>query len=200
MGQFPDLNSSERPIQSDSRPGSPADHPAEAKQSRPPRSWIWRGTKLVLGAPLSAFPLRQITRNGQQLGSLVSYLRQGPKPPRAVPQHREGKLDKAATAFVYELSETELEKFLSLRRRQTARMAYCSFGLGCIFLIAWLLRLLDLDWTGQRLMAALQFAPFCLAFFLTAFKQAHLNWQLRTGLVSSAGDYLRSAEPFWPRL
>lgn len=199
MSQFPDLNSSERPIQSDSRPGGPADHPAEARQPRPPRSWIWRGTKLVLGAPLSAFPLGQITRNGQQLGSLVSYLRQGPKPPRAVPQHREGKLDKAATAFVYDLSETELEKFLSLRRRQTARMAYCAFGLGCISVIAWLLRLLDLDWTGQRLMAALQFAPFCLVFFLTAFKQAHVNWQLRTGLVGSAGDYLRSAEPFCPR-
>ncbi len=199
MDQFPDLNSSERPIPSDSRPGGPVDHPAEASQSRHPRSWIWRGTKLVLGAPLSAFPLGQITRNGQQLGSLVSYLRQGPKPPRTVPQHREGKLDKAATAFVYEMSETELENFLSLRRRQTARMAYCAFGLGCISVIAWLLRLLNLDATGQRSMAALQFAPFCLIFFLIAFKQAHVNWQLRTGLVGSAGDYLRSAEPFWPR-
>ncbi len=199
MEQFPDLNSTGRPTPSDTRPGGPADHPAETRQPRRHRSWIWRGTKLVLGAPLSAFPLRQITRNGQQLGSLVSYLRQGPKPPRAVPQHREGKLDKAATAFVCDLSETELETFLSMRRRQTARMAYCAFGLGCISVIAWLLRLLDLDATGQRTMAALQFAPFCLVFFLTAFKQAHVNWQLRTGLLGSAGDYLRSAEPFWPR-
>ncbi len=199
MDLFPNINPSDRPIQSDSRPGNPHDRPAEAKQSRSPRSWIWRGTKLVLGAPLSAFPLGQIIRNGQQLGSLVSDLRQSPKPPRAVPQHREGRLDKAATAFVYGLSETELDKLLSLRRRRTARMAYFAFGLGWISVIAWLLRLLDLDWTGQRLMAALQFAPFCLAFFLTAFKQAHVNWQLRTGLLGSAGDYLRSAEPFWPR-
>jgi hypothetical protein len=153
----------------------------------------------VLSAPLSAFPLRQVIRNGRQIGSLVSDLRQGPRPPRAVPQHREGKLDKTATAFVCEVSEAELDKLLSLRRRQTARMAYFAFGLGWISVLAWLLRLLDLDWTGQRLMAALQFAPFCLAFFLTAFKQAHVNWQLRTGLLGSAGDYLRSAEPFWPR-
>ncbi len=199
MDLFPKLNPSDRPTPSDDRPGNPTDRPAEARQSRSPRSWIWRGTKLVLGAPLSAFPLGQIMRNGRQLGSLVSHLRQGSKPSRAVLQHREGKLDKAATAFVYELSETELDKLLSLRRRQTSRMAYCAFGLGCISVIAWLLRLLDLDWTGQRLMAALQFAPFCLAFFLTAFKQAHVNWQLRTGLLGSAGDYLRSAEPFWPR-
>jgi len=199
MDLFPDLNSSDRSTRSDSKSGNPADLPAEARQSQPSRSWIWRGTKFVLGAPLSAFPLRQIIRNGRQIGSLVSDLRQGLESPRAVPQHREGKLDRAATAFVYEVSETELDKLLSLRRRQTARMAYFAFGLGWISVVAWLLRLLELDWTGQRLMAALQFAPFCLAFFLTAFKQAHVNWQLRTGLLGSAGDYLRSAEPFWPR-
>ena len=199
MDLFPDLDPSDHPTRSNSKPGDPADRPAEARQSQPVRSWIWRGTKLVLGAPLSAFPLRQVIRNGRQIGDLVSGLRQGPRPPRAVPQHREGKLDKAATAFVCELSEAELDKLLSQRRRQTARMAYFAFGLGWMSVAAWLVRLLELDWTGQRLMAALQFAPFCLAFFLTAFKQAHVNWQLRTGLLGSAGDYLRSAEPFWPR-
>ena len=199
MDPFPNLDPSDRPTPPDSKPGDPADRPAEARQSRPVRSWIWRGTKLVLGAPLSAFPLRQVIRNGRQIGGLISDLRQGPRPPQAVPQHREGRLDKAATAFVCELSEAELDKLLNLRRRQTARMAYFAFGLGWMFVAAWLLRLLDLNWTGQRLMAALQFAPFCFAFFLTAFKQAHVNWQLRTGLLGSAGDYLRSAEPFWPR-
>jgi len=47
--------------------------------------------------------------------------------------------------------------------------------------------------------AGLQFAPFCLVFFLAAFQQAHVNWQLRTGRLGSAGEYLRSADPFWPR-
>ena len=199
MDLFPDLPPSGRPSRPDTKPGKPADKPAEATQSRSRRGWIWRGSKLVLGAPLSAFPLGQIIRNGRQIGTLVSDLRQGFRPPRAVPQHRDGKLDKAATAFVYELSEADLDKRLALRRWQTARMAYFAFGLGWMSVAAWMLRLLHLDWAGQRLMAALQFAPFCLAFFLTAFKQAHVNWQLRTGLLGSAGDYLRSAEPFWPR-
>ena len=199
MDLFPDLNSSERPTQPGTRPGNPDERPAEARQPRPPRGWIWRGTKLVLGAPLSAFPLGQIVRNGRQIGSLVSDLRQGPRPPRAVPQHRDGMLDKVATASAFGLSEAELDERLALRRRQTARMAYFAFGLGWMSVAAWLLRLLHLDWMGQRLMAALQFAPFCLAFFLTAFKQAHVNWQIRTGQLGSAGDYLRSAEPFWPR-
>lgn len=49
------------------------------------------------------------------------------------------------------------------------------------------------------MLTAMQFAPFCLVFFLAAFRQAHVNWQLRTGVLGSAGDYLRSAEPFFPR-
>ena len=175
MDLFPHFNSADRPSRLDTRPGKPDKRPVEATPSRSPRSWIWRGTKLVLGAPLSAFPLGQIIRNGRQIGSLVSNLHQGPRPPRAVPQHRVGKLDKAATAFFYELSDAELDKRLALRRRQTARMAYFASGLGWVSVAAWLLRLLNLDWAGQRLMAALQFAPFCLAFFLTAFKQAHVN-------------------------
>ena len=199
MDLFPDFNPSERPTRPDTRPGNPDDRTAEARQPRPRRGWIWRGTKLVLGAPLSAFPLGQIVRNGRQIGSLVSDLRQGPRPPRVVPQHRDGTLDKAATAYALRLSEAELDERLAQRRRQTARMAYFAFGLGWMSVAAWLLRLLHLDWMGQRLMAALQFAPFCLAFFLTAFKQAHVNWQLRTGQLGSAGDYLRSTEPFWPR-
>ena len=188
MDLFPDLDHSNRPSSSDGR------------QARPPRGWVWRGTKLVLGAPLAAFPFGQIIRNGRELGQLVSDIRRGPQPPRAMPQQQEGRLDRAATAFVYGLSEGELDERLARRRRQTALTAYLAFGLGWVFVAAWLLRLLDLDGTGQRLLAALQFAPFCLAFFLTAFKHAHVNWQLRTGLLGSAGDYLRSVEPFWPRL
>ena len=92
-----------------------------------------------------------------------------------------------------------MDERLALRRRQTALTAYIAFAMGWVFVILWLLRLLSLDWTGQRLLTALQFAPFCLVLFLTALKHAHANWQLRTGLLGSAGDYVHSAEPFWPR-
>ncbi len=176
----------------------PPGRPTEEGQTRSPRGWVWRGAKLVLGAPLSAVPLGQIVRNGRQLGQILSDLRQGPKPSRAVPQQPDGRMDTATMTFVYGLSESELGQHLAQRRRQTAVTAYVAFGLGWVFLGAWLLRLLNLDWTGQRLLTALQFGPFCLMFFLTAFKHAHANWQMRTGLLGSAGDYLRSAEAFWP--
>ena len=40
--------------------------------------------------------------------------------------------------------------------------------------------------------------PFCAVFFLLAFKNAWQNWQLRTGRLGSALDYLTTTERFWP--
>ena len=199
MDLFPNLISSDRPSSSESRQGHSVNAPAGGKQARSPRGWAWRSTKLVLGAPAAAFPLGQIVRNGRQLGKTMSDLRRGPKPPQVVPKQSDGMIDLAAMAFVSGLSKGELGERLALRCRQTAATAYIAFGLGWVFVVAWLVRLLSLDWAGQRLLTALQFAPFCLVFFLIAFKHAHANWQMRTGLLGSAGDYVRSAEPFWPR-
>jgi hypothetical protein len=88
---------------------------------------------------------------------------------------------------------------MAKRRSQTAAFAYAALTMGCLILGTWFWRLLDTDSTAQRVITGLQFAPFCLVFFLAAFQQAHVNWQLRTGLFGSAGDYLRSPEPFLPR-
>lgn len=177
----------------------PSHRPSRPGRRRTKRGFIWRGTKMVLGAPIAALSLGQIIQNGRLIRGLISDLKRGPLPLRAVPVDLHGKLDFAATAVAYELSERELEARLARRRGQTATMAYLAFALGCTFIGLWFWRLLELDGTGLRLLAGLQFAPFCLVFFLAAFQQAHVNWQLRTGRLGSAGEYLRSAGPFWPR-
>lgn len=172
---------------------------ARRGRGRRGRGAMWRGARLVLGAPVAALSLGQIVENGRLIRRLVADIRRGPPPPRAVPFALDGQLDTKATAFAYGLSEGELLARLARRRRQTAALANLSFGLGCAFVGLWFWRLLEIDGTGLRLLAGLQFAPFCLAFFLAAFQQAHVNWQIRTGRLGSAGDYVRSAEPFWPR-
>jgi hypothetical protein len=177
----------------------PSHRPSRPGRRRTKRGLIWRGTKMVLGAPITALSLGQIIQNGRLICGLISDLKRGPLPVQAVPVDLHGKLDFAATAVAYELSERELEARLARRRGQTATMAYLAFALGCTFIGLWFWRLLELDGTGLRLLAGLQFAPFCLVFFLAAFQQAHVNWQLRTGRLGSAGEYLRSADPFWPR-
>ena len=175
------------------------DTPPLAGRRRTKQGYIWRGTKMMLGAPFAALSLGQIMQNGRLIRGLVSDLKHGPLPPRAIPISFDGKLDVQATAIAYELSARDLEAHLAKRRGQTATMAYLAFILGCTFVALWFWRLSDLDRTATRLLVGLQFAPFCLVFFLAAFQQAHVNWQLRTGRLGSAGDYLRSPEPFLPR-
>lgn len=199
MDLFPKEFRSDRPTTETEPSADTGGQPAKTERPRSKRGFLWRGTKLAFGGPVSALSLDQVAQNGRLIGSLVSDLKRGPVPAPTIPRQANGKLDRLATAYAYGLSEVELDERLALRRRQTARMAYLAFGLAWFFLAAWLLRLLSLDGTGQRMLTAVQFAPFCLVFFLAAFRQAHVNWQLRTGVLGSAGDYLRSAEPFFPR-
>ena len=104
----------------------------------------------------------------------------------------------AATSFMLGLSEDRLRARMAHRRRQTARSAYLSFSLGVVFFVMWLYRAWAWNFDGSRILAAIQFVPFCAIFFLVAFKNAHANWQLRTGYLGSASEYIRSPEPFWP--
>ena len=175
------------------------DKPPPAGRRRTKQGYVWRGTKMVLGAPIAALSLGQIMQNGRLIRGLVSDIKRGPLPPRTIPITPDGKLDFSATASAYGLSARDLEAHLAKRRGQTATMAYLAFALGCTFVALWFWRLLELDGTAVRLLVGLQFAPFCLVFLLAAFQQAHVNWQLRTGRLGSAGDYLRSPEPFLPR-
>lgn len=168
-------------------------------QPRSKRASLWRGTKFVFGGPIAALSLGQIIHNGRLIRGLASDL-QRPFPARSAVQCRlDGTLDRTATAFVYNVSEGELDSRISKRRDQTATFAYAALTMGCLSLVAWFWRLLETDTTVERIVTGLQFAPFCFVFFLAAFQQAHVNWQLRTGLIGSAGDYLRSPEPFLPR-
>ena len=107
--------------------------------------------------------------------------------------------DLTATAFSYGISVPELERRLKVRRRQTALIAYATFALACIFLTAWVCEALSSPWTAARIALALEFLPFCALFFLLAFYNALLNFQIRIGRAASWREFLATSEPFWPR-
>jgi hypothetical protein len=159
---------------------------------------IWRGTKSTARAPFSAFPFDQIRQNARLITDLSRRLRPRPDPELRVFRTDAGRLDLQATAFDFGLSPQKLQARIASRRRQTARLAYASFILGCGFVVLWMYRAVTSDLGGPRFVNALQFIPFCAIFFLVALKNAHVNWQLRTGQFGSAGEYLRSPAPFWP--
>ena len=176
--------------------------PHPTGQPGPPRSSVfgsvWRGAKATVRAPFSTFPAEQIRENARLIRALAGRLRGRAAPEPRVFRTEDGRIDLPATSFDFGLSADALQGRIAARRRQTARLAYASFGLGWVFVALWLWRGLTSGLGGLHIVGALQFIPFCAIFFLVAFKNAHVNWQLRTGQLGSAGDYLRSPEPFWP--
>ena len=97
------------------------------------------------------------------------------------------------------ISLFELERRLKVRQRQTARIAYATFALGCIFLTAWTCEALVSPWSAMRVVLALEFLPFCALFFLLAFYNALLNFQIRVGRSAGWREYLSTDKSFWPR-
>ena len=160
--------------------------------------FLWRGTKSAVAAPLSTFPVGQIQQNALLIRDLARKLRRRPISDPRVLRTEDGQLDMLGTEFDLGLSPRALQARVASRRRQTARLAYASLMLGCVFLILWIYHALASGSGGPRIIGVLQFVPFCAIFFLVAFKNAHVNWQLRTGQVGSASDYLHSPEQFWP--
>ncbi|USQ74674.1 hypothetical protein NF552_25775 (plasmid) [Roseomonas mucosa] len=153
--------------------------------------WLWSRSKEASGS-------EEIVRNGRFIQDLAAAVRQGPGAPKRIFAAPDGRLDMAATAMSHGLTVPALEERVGERRRQTARIAYMAFAGGWLVLVWWLWQALTTPWSGSRMVLGMEFIPFCAAFFLLAFKNAWLNWQLRTGRLGSAMEYLSTAERFWP--
>lgn len=161
----------------------------------------WRGTKAAIKLPFSTFPAAAIGENARLIRRLFNQVRsnaEGEQPVRSYIT-ADGRIDLAATAFSLGLNDHKLEQRILARRRQTARLSYVSFALGCVFVVLWVVQGMTSGLSGPHLIGALQFTPFVAIFFLVAFKYAHINWQLRAGRPGSAAEYIRSPEPFLPR-
>ena len=142
---------------------------------------------------------RGISRGASFIRHLSVTFRSGSRRDRRFRTSEDGGFDLKATAFLYSISVSELERRLKVRRRQTALIAYATFALACIFLTAWVCEALSSPWTAGRIVLALEFLPFCALFFLLAFYNALLNFQIRIGRAASWREYLATSEPFCPR-
>ena len=171
--------------------------PAKAKAGRISRlvmagpRWFWSRTKEAGG-------LDHVREGGRLIRDLTDAVRRGPAEPPRIYADTEHRLDLAATALSHGLSLASMQERVLHRRRQTTRMACLAFAGGWVILAWWLCQALSTPWSAGRLILGLEFIPFCAVFFLLAFKAAWQNWQLRTGRLGSAMDYLTTTEPFWP--
>ena len=174
--------------------------PPTARGTRPGRvfrvltagpRWFWSRSK-------EASASEEILHNGRIIQDLAAAVRQGPGTPRRIYVDGDRRLDMEATALSHGLSVSGLEERVARRRRQTARVAYLTFTGGWLALGWWLWQELTTQWSPGRMLLGIEFIPFCALFFLLAFKNAWMNWQLRTGRLGSAVEYLTTAERFWP--
>jgi Mn2+/Fe2+ NRAMP family transporter len=97
------------------------------------------------------------------------------------------------------MTEDALVRRLEERRRQTARIAYGTFALACLFLIGWVHAALDTPLSLSRIMLAVDFLPFCVLFFLIAFYNALINFQIRSGRRATWREYLLTDRGFLPQ-
>ena len=191
---------------SDSREGeagSNQDHPeSPTGREQGPRSWFrrtLRGVAWLSAAPADWMGLKTISSAATLLGRLYRRTR-GPARRDSRFKTNQGRVfDVAGTAFAYGISEQEVERRLSARRRQTATLAYLMFGLACFFVLAWVHLALRTASDGVRAALLLQFLPFCALFYLMSFYQALINFQIRSGRTVGWHEYLATEEGFLPR-
>jgi len=186
------------PIQLET-PGSNNARGSERQKRRSLFGRVFRGIAWLSAGPVDWAGLRGISRSASLIRHLSVTVRSGSRADRRFRTSGDGGFDLNATAFSYGISGPELQRRLKVRRRQTALIAYATFGLACIFLTAWVCEALSSPWTAARIALALEFLPFCALFFLLAFYHALLNFQIRIGHAASWREYLATSEPCWPR-
>ena len=178
--------------------GSSEPPPEDRKSRRSFFGKVFRGTGWLAAGPVDWVGTRRIRRSWSFIRDLVSILRRGPTSDNRFKTQGGGAFDVRATAFSYGMSVPELEARLQSRRLQTARIAYAAFTLAWLFLCGWVWHALASPLTAMRVTSALYFLPFCALFFLIAFHNALLNFQIRTGRLASWREYLATTEKFWP--
>ena len=138
-------------------------------------------------------------RIGERAARLRDELRRGDRRAQSrVRLDEGGEFDLDAMAFLHGQGRRSFEETLSIRQRSTARNAWIFFGLGVMFFVAWLYRLLTMTWTVNATLTALQFTPACAVFFLLAFRFALENYQIRQGRKVSVLEFLATPSGFWP--
>ncbi len=109
-----------------------------------------------------------------------------------------GAFDLDASAFLHGQRRPVFADTLAVRQRSTARSAWILLGLGVLFFLGWLYRLLTMSWTANATLTALQFTPACAVFFLLAFRFGLENNQIRMRRKVTVMEYLSAPRGFWP--
>ena len=109
-----------------------------------------------------------------------------------------GEFDLEATAFLFEISVSDLRRRLAARRRQTAFMAYICFALTVASSATWIGGVFSAPTDGGSVSLTSNAIGFGVICFLGAFYQSLVNFQLRVGRAAKWKEFLLADRGFWP--
>ncbi len=158
---------------------------------------LWRALRFLLGGPVAAFGAKNVIEGARAIEGLAETIKAGPGPDRRVRLDESGAFDARAMAFLAGTSVHGLEAKLANRRRQTAQATKVYLFGGVCFLAFWFYEALTVP-IFASLPYVLGLIAFCAVFFLSAFHNALINWQIRTRRLGSVREFLNAGETWWP--
>jgi hypothetical protein len=154
---------------------------------------FWSRLGVLLGGPLT----EQIAKSAVVIGDLTERIKEGPTAHGWVYADDERRFDLVAMALQAGVTVEAIRVQLANRGRQTARAVWCYLAGGVGFLVFWLVEAISTP-ACTRLSYVAGLLLICAAFFLSAFYNALVNWQLRTLRLGSAREFLCTNERWWP--
>ena len=167
------------------------------KRREPRQRGLWGSLGFLLGGPVAAFGAKNVMEGAHTISNLVDVIKAGRAPDRRVRVDEAGGLDLQAMALIAGTSEAGVEGMLANRRRQTARATWCYLAGGCGFLLFWFFQAF-VSPVYASLPYVLGLVTLCGTFFLSAFHNAFVNWQVRTRQLGTARQFLNAEETWWP--
>lgn len=151
-----------------------------------------------MAAPAACFGAKQIRENAAYISDLAQAIRTGPGADMGVRLHGDRTLDVLSMAWNAQVPIAEIERQLANRRRQTARSTLCYLAGAVLFLVVGFYHAATALPASPSLLYVVGMGAICSCFFLLAFYNALVNWQIRTRRLGTAREFLHTDDSWWP--
>lgn len=166
---------------------------------RPPRRrrGLWRALGFLVGGPIATFGVGNVVEGARTIQSLAERIKAESSRPSSVRLDDAGFFDLPETAARTNTDVNHLQVLLRCRRTQTARATKTYLVGGSGFLAFWVYAGLIAPGGASTayIMALIALAGL---FFIGAFYNALINWQVRTNRLGSFQEFLATSETWWP--
>lgn len=161
------------------------------------RRGLWRALGFLVGGPIATFGVGNVVEGARTIESLAFQIKAESNRPSIVRLNEAGFFDLPETAARTNTNVHHLQILLRRRRAQTARATKAYLLGGCSFLAFWIYAGLIAP-GGASIAYILALIALAGLFFIGAFYNALINWQVRTNRLGSFQEFLATSETWWP--